>query len=288
MLLLTLLFLDESQLGNLPSYISRERSEFGGVGGTLIMGERLQKVLSQWGIASRRQAEQMIVDGRVSINGQIAQLGQRADPICDAILVDGRPLVMPVRPLPLTLLLHKPIGVVSTCNDPQGRPTVLDLLPPEWQTSQGLHPVGRLDTSSTGALLLTNDGQFTFYLTHPSHHVSKTYHVWVQGHPPGSVLRQWRRGIILDGYQTLPAHVKVLSQQIGESGESTCLEITLWEGKNRQIRRTAQHLGFPVLRLHRVAIGPIQLGALPKGQYRLLQPSEIHALKVPICRAGLL
>lgn len=237
--------------------------------------ERLQKILSQWGVASRRQAEEMISSGRVRLNGEIASLGQKADPSRDQIEVDGRPIQLRDRPKSLYLLMHKPLGVVSTCDDPEGRPTVLDLLPPQWQGDLGLHPVGRLDTYSSGALLLTNDGNVTFALTHPSHEVSKTYQAWVQGHPSDSTLKQWREGVPLDGQLTLPAQVSVLQT----TADATNLEIVLREGRNRQIRRMATQLGHPVVRLHRVAIGAIYLGSLPKGDVRSLNEHEVRFLR---------
>lgn len=244
------------------------------------MEERLQKILSQWGIASRRQAEAMIQAGRVQCNGIVAELGQKADPQKDAIAVDGKPIQPLDRPNLTYLLLNKPLGVVSTCDDPQGRATVMHLLPPELRTGQGIHPVGRLDTDSTGALLLTNDGELTFALTHPRHNIPKTYHVVVQGHPPESVLQQWRRGVVLDGRKTLPASLRLLAQQ----EDRTKIEIILREGRNRQIRRMTEQLGYPVLKLHRTAIGPIQLqpplaAALPMGRYRLLKQLEIRFLQ---------
>lgn len=242
------------------------------------MTERLQKILSQWGVASRRQAEQMILDGRVRLNGEIVQLGQRADPEEDSIEVDGKPIQPDNRPALMYLLLHKPAGVVSTCHDPQGRSTVLDALPTSLR-HVGLHPVGRLDTASTGALLLTNDGAVTACLTHPRHSVPKTYQVWVQGHPSEAALRQWRQGVLLDGRITRPAEVWVLDAQ--QSG-STLLEIVLREGRNRQIRRVAEQFGFPVIKLHRVAIGSIRLGRLPSGQYRKLHPDEVAFLRAQV------
>lgn len=242
------------------------------------MTERLQKILSQLGIASRRQAEQMIADGRVRLNGQVVQLGQKADPEFDQIEVDGKLIRSSHRPQLIYLLLHKPLGVVSTCDDPQGRSTVLDLLPPEWNRT-GIYPVGRLDINSTGALLLTNDGRVTFCLTHPRHSVSKTYRVWVQGQPELAKLDQWRRGIWLEGRMTRPAQVRVLDSR---QPDRTLLEIKLQEGRNRQIRKVAEQLGHPVLRLHRVAIGPILLGSVPSGQYRSLTPGEIEYLQAQV------
>lgn len=245
------------------------------------MDARLQKILSQWGIASRRQAEKMIQQGRVRLNGQVVQLGQTANPQCDRIEVDGVVIKPSHRPDLVYLLLHKPAGVVSTCSDPQGRKTVLDLLPLELRRSRGIHPVGRLDFDSTGALLLTNDGELTFRLTHPKHCIPKTYQVWVKGIPEASTLEAWRRGVVLDGRKTLPASVRVLEQQ-GTS--QTLVEVILQEGRNRQIRRVAALLGYPVIQLHRTAIGSIQLNApglspLQCGHYRPLNESEIRFLR---------
>lgn len=248
------------------------------------MDERLQKLLSQWGIASRRHAEQMILAGRVRVNGNVAYLGQKADPQSDRIEVDGKLLKKANRPQLIYLLLNKPTGVVSTCDDPQGRPTVLDLLPAELRKDRGIYPVGRLDADSTGAILLTNDGNLTFGLLHPRHGVSKTYHVWVQGQPPENILRAWRQGILLDGKKTLPAQVRVLKKRAG--GTQTLLEVVLKEGRNRQIRRMAEQLGYPVIRLHRVAIGPIQLQLpgepLLPSHYRPLKDWEIDFLKTQV------
>ena len=238
------------------------------------MAQRVQKILSQWGIASRRQAEQMILAERVRLNGSIVKLGQKANPQIDCLEVDGKPVELANRPQLLYFLLSKPIGVLSTCRDPQNRPTVLELFPTSLG-QQGIHPVGRLDKDSTGALLLTNDGELTEKLTHPRYHLPKTYHVWVDGHPPESLLQMWRQGIILDGQKTLPAQVNVLKRHT----QQTLLQIVLTEGRNRQIRRVAQHLGCEVLKLHRTAIGTIQLGALPNGHYRCLTSREIHRLK---------
>jgi 23S rRNA pseudouridine2605 synthase len=240
------------------------------------MDERLQKILAQWGVTSRRGAEQMILDGRVRLNGNVVQLGQKADPNRDWIEVDGQLLQPESRPELIYLLLHKPAGVVTTCNDPQNRETVLDLLPSQLRQDYKVYPVGRLDADSTGALLLTNDGTVTFCLTHPRHSVPKTYHVWVQGRPPESVLEAWRKGVMLSDRLTLPAEVRVLES---DKDTQTLLEIVLREGRNRQIRRVAAQLGFPVLQLHRVAIGSIQLQQLPSGQYRPLQDTEINFLQ---------
>ncbi len=238
------------------------------------MAERLQKILSQWGIASRRKAEVMIRAGRVQVNGAVATLGQQADPEQDVIAVDGIPISPEQCPQKIYILLHKPRGVVSTCNDPEGRTTVLSLLPPELGQQQGIHPVGRLDAYSTGALLLTNDGSLTYHMTHPRHEVSKVYQVTVEGNPSEPVLNRWRTGLLLEGQQTLPAKVR----RLDKSADSTTLEVVLREGRNRQIRRVAEQLGHPVKRLHRLAIGSIQLGNLSPGAYRKLSEQELKKL----------
>jgi len=241
------------------------------------MTERLQKILSQWGIASRRQAEQIILAGRVRLNGAVAELGQKADPELDRIEVDGKPVRPQNRPDRVYLLLHKPAGVVTTCHDPQQRRIALELIPDSLRQI-GLHPVGRLDSASTGALLLTNDGAVTACLTHPRHSVPKTYRVWVEGQPSAAVLHQWRQGVLLENRRTRPAEIRQLEIQT----DRTCLEIVLREGRNRQIRRVAAQLGHPVLELHRLAIGPIQLGKLASGQYRRLDLAEIEFLQAQV------
>lgn len=244
------------------------------------MTQRVQKILSQWGIASRRQAEKLILAGRVRLNGKVITLGQTADLTIDELEVDGQLLQPNNRPQFIYVLLNKPVGVISTCEDPRNRRTVLDLLPPQLRNGQGIHPVGRLDIDSTGALLMTNDGALTETLTHPRYHLPKTYQVWVQGHPSESVLQKWREGIMLLGKKTLPAQVNILKRH----HQQTLLQVILTEGRNRQIRRIAQHLGFEVLKLHRSAIGLIQLHPsndlpLSRGDYRFLKDFEIHFLK---------
>ncbi len=253
------------------------------------MPERVQKILSQWGIASRREAERLITAGRVQLNGRPVRLGDKADPQRDQLTVDGRPVA--ARPTPCYLLLHKPAGYLSTCADPHGRPTVLDLLPPALRTGQGLHPVGRLDADSTGALLLTNDGALTLALTHPRYHVPKTYRVWVAGRPSAKTLEQWRAGVLLDDRPTLPVRLWVLERH----ADKTLLEVVLVEGRNRQIRRVAAQLDHPVLQLHRTAIGTLTLttasgATLPSGHYQTLTAEALgHSLNldwrkpVPAC-----
>lgn len=242
------------------------------------MAARLQKILSQWGIASRRQAEQLILAGRVRINGSVAVLGQTAEPATDRIEVDDTLLTLQTRPQPVYLLVNKPIGIISTCRDPQGRTTVLELLPPELKACEGIHPVGRLDIDSSGALLLTNDGELTFRLTHPRHSISKTYEVWVKGQPSSDIIDAWQQGIDLDGQYTLPARVRIVKRK----DDNTLLRIVLTEGRNRQIRRVAAQLGYPVLYLHRTKIGNISVDgdrSLSLGSYRHLQLAEVRSLQ---------
>ena len=247
------------------------------------MDERVQKILSRWGVAARRQVEQLIQQGRVEVDGTVAYLGQKVDPTTVQISIDGA-VVNPVEcPQRIYLLMNKPRNVISTCDDPQGRRTVLDLLPLIYQ-GQGIHPVGRLDAESTGALLLTNDGDLTFYLTHPRHHIPKTYQVWVEGYPSQDALKQWQQGVLLEGQRTLPADISILKSH---SDDRTLLEIVLKEGRNRQIRRIAEQLGHPVQRLHRTAIGSIRLQSATQPQlrsvcYRPLTNFEIGFLKSQI------
>lgn len=240
------------------------------------MPDRLQKILSRHGIASRREAEQMILAGRVAVNGnKVTELGTKADPESDRIEVDGK-LLQTNAPKFVYLLLNKPIGVMSTCDDPQGRKTVLDILPSQYRH---VYPVGRLDYNSSGALILTNNGDFANYLMHPRHHVPKTYEVWVKDIPSDRIIKQWQDGVILDGKRTLPASVNI--QQIERckyQTPRTQLQIVLSEGRNRQIRRVAEQLGHPVLSLHRVAIATISLETLKVGAYRLLIDQEIETL----------
>ncbi len=236
------------------------------------MLDRLQKILSRYGIASRREAEQIILSGRVKVNGiKIVELGTKADPTSDRIEVDGK-LLQIQAPKFIYLLLHKPTGIVCTCDDPQGRQTVIDILPPAYRH---LYPVGRLDYNSSGALILTNDGEFANQMMHPRHHIPKTYSVWVKGIPSDRALNLWRSGVILDGKITKPALVNLIKVE----RDCTHLQITISEGRNRQIRRIAEQIGHPVVKLHRVAIAEINIDQLRSGQYRLLTNQEIQKLK---------
>ena len=231
--------------------------------------ERLQKVLASAGIASRRDCEELISAGRVSVNGRVVRvLGARVDPEHDEIAVDGRPIG---RLGPRTyVLLHKPPGVVSTVDDPQGRPTVIDLV----DLPVRLFPVGRLDYESEGLLLLTDDGELTQRLTHPSYEVEKEYRALLDRMPTPDALREWRAGVMLDGVRTAPAWVEVLEHD--DSG--AWVRVVLHEGRKRQIREVARLLGYNVLRLIRVREGPLSLGDLPVGAWRRLSAEEVEAL----------
>jgi pseudouridine synthase len=241
--------------------------------------ERLQKLLAAAGHGSRRSAENLLRDGRVQVNGQLARLGDRADLLHDSVTVDGRALRAP--PASLTLLLNKPPGVLCTCHDPRGRLTVLDLLPPDLRFGAGLHPVGRLDGESRGALLLSNDGDLTLRLTHPRYGHRKTYRVWVRGRPSPATLDLWRAGVPLDGRPSLPVRLRRLRQSAtgpgAGGGEATLLELEMGEGRNRQIRRTADALGHPVLDLQRWAIGSLPCDDLAEGEWRILSQPELDA-----------
>jgi len=230
--------------------------------------ERLQKLIAAAGLCSRRHSEELLRTGRVRVNGNVVGLGDRADPGRDRISVDGRPLQPAASSL--TLLINKPAGLLCTCHDPRGRATVIDLLPEELARGQGLHPVGRLDADSRGALLLSNDGQLTLRLTHPRYGHDKTYRIWVAGHPDPGTLARWRAGVTLDGQPSRPVRIRRLAERDGASQ----LELVMREGRNRQIRRTADQLGHPVLDLQRIGIGSIRLADLPEGRWRKLQPQE--------------
>ncbi|MBR6376550.1 MAG: rRNA pseudouridine synthase [Oscillospiraceae bacterium] len=234
------------------------------------MKERLQKLIASAGLCSRRRAEEWISQGKVTVNGGLARLGDTADPALDEILVEGKPL--PAAPEErTTVLLYKPRGYVTTLSDERGRPTVAQLLPPELGR---LYPVGRLDQFSEGLLLMTNDGALAKTLTHPSGEVSKTYHLWVSGWQD-KALALLRRPIVLDGYAIQPPLVKQIWQREGLA----LLEITIHEGRNRQIRRMAQAAGLTPTRLKRVAEGPLALGDLKPGQWRRLSEAELNSLQ---------
>ncbi len=268
-------------------------------------GERLQKILARAGVASRRAAEAMIAAGRVRVNGAVVtQMGVRVDPRTDRIEVDGRPLKLPpsgagAEDAPVYILLNKPAGVVSTVKDTHGRPTVIDLVTARpaaehapkgtarqagktaymgkarQAPAQRIYPVGRLDSDTTGLLLLTNDGELTFRLTHPRYGVEKEYRALVKGRPDAQALQRLREGVDVEGQTTAPAEVRV----VGTQGDDTWLQIVIHEGRKRQVRLMCEAVGHPVIELQRVRFGPIRLGDLPVGGWRHLAVHEVHALK---------
>ena len=227
-------------------------------------GERLQKVLAQRGYGSRRLCEELIAAGRVRVNGDVAVLGRRIHVDTDQVEVDGHPVG--VRPGLVYYLLNKPAGVVSTVSDTHGRPTVVELVP----ATPPVHPVGRLDADTEGLLVLTNDGDLTHRLTHPSFGVEKEYLAHVDGELSPGTLRRLRTGVELDDGITAPA--KVAQPQAG------MLRITIHEGRNRQVRRMCDAVGHPVLRLVRVRIGPLRDRSLAPGQWRVLDGAEVRQL----------
>lgn len=234
------------------------------------MEERIQKIMAQAGIGSRRACEEIIVAGRVSVNGKVALLGQKADPALDKIVVDGRQLK--ISHSHIYIALHKPRGVVSTTDEEFGRQTVLDLVPVDAR----LYPVGRLDIDSEGLVLLTNDGELANLLTHPRFGHTKEYRVLVARQPNIDQLEAWRHGIILeDGYKTSPAQVKIEST----FGKGAWLRVILNEGRKRQIREMGAKTGLPVVRIIRIRIGTLQLGSLKPKLWRYLTPAEVIALK---------
>jgi 23S rRNA pseudouridine2605 synthase len=236
--------------------------------------QRLQKILSAAGVASRRLSEELIAQGRVQVNGKtVTELGTKADPHGDEIKVDGRRIQAARRRR--YILLYKPRGYITTRSDPQGRPTVMDLL-------KGVHeyvyPVGRLDYDSEGLLLLTNDGELAARLTHPRHEVDKVYEARVRGVPDAHVLERLEKGVTIDGRRTAPARVRVAEPQQRQSGEQTVVELTIHEGRQRQVRKMFDSVGHPVVRLRRVRIGPIDDPNIPPGHWRELTGPEIARL----------
>lgn len=239
------------------------------------MMERLQKLLSIAGVASRRASEELITQGRVEVNGEVVRtLGSKADPITDVIKVDGRRLRLDIRPR--YILLNKPKNVVTTRKDPEGRRTVIDLLK---GVREYVYPVGRLDYDSEGLLLLTSDGDLAAKLTHPRHAVERVYEAIVTGEPTEESLEKLRRGIFLDGSRTAPAQVKRAGSVGKGRHELARLTITLREGRNRQVRRMCASIGHPVRKLTRTRMGPIKLADLRPGHWRDLTEREIRLLR---------
>ncbi len=228
-------------------------------------GERLQKVLARAGFGSRRTCEELIASGRVRVNGDVAELGRRVDVDVDQVRVDGA--LVGVRPGHVHLLLNKPTGVVTTADDPQGRPTVVSLVPDDPR----VFPVGRLDMDTEGLLLLTNDGDLAHRLTHPSFGVEKEYIAHVDGEPTRGAVRRLREGVELEDGMTAPAGANLLAPSI--------LRITIHEGRNRQVRRMCEAIGHPVKRLIRTRIGPLSDRSLKPGSWRELTQAELRALE---------
>ena len=228
-------------------------------------GERLQKLLARAGFGSRRACEVLIERGRVTVNGDVAVLGQRIDPEHDRVAVDDIPVS--TRAGLVYYLLNKPGGVVTTARDPEGRPTVIDLVPLEPR----VYPVGRLDADTEGLLLLTNDGDLTHHLTHPSFGVEKEYVVHVEGRPSPAALRRLREGVELEDGLTAPARAALIPPEM--------IKLTIHEGRNRQVRRMCAAVGHPVVRLVRTRIGPIAERRLKPGQWRPLTQAEVRALE---------
>ena len=242
------------------------------------MTERLQKILSARGMASRRKAEELIRAGQVSVNGVTASLGDCADPETDDIRVAGQPLA--VREKNVYILLNKPRGYVTTLSDERGRPDVAGLVA---DCGERVYPVGRLDMDSEGLLLLTNDGELANRIMHPASHINKVYRVTVRPDITDEQAAELSAGVkIGENTTTLPATVIVLEKQPGR----VVLQITISEGKNRQIRRMCEAVGLEVVRLKRIAVGPIKLGMLQPGRWRDLKSSELIALRGAITKAG--
>lgn len=230
---------------------------------------RLQKFMSECGVASRRKSEELIEQGRVKVNGLKASLGDKVDPIRDKVVVQGK--IIRSNEQKMYIMLHKPRGFVTTMNDEQGRKCVADLVS---DAGVRLFPVGRLDRNSEGLLLMTNDGDFSNLLTHPSSHVAKVYRVTVKENVSEEMINKIVSGIMIDGRKTLPCEVSVITKE----ADRTVLRFVLYEGRNREIRKMCEEVGLTVIRLKRTEISGIKLGMLPQGRWRELTEKEVHRL----------
>ncbi|QDX93730.1 rRNA pseudouridine synthase [Brevibacillus laterosporus] len=236
------------------------------------MEERLQKVLAQAGVASRRSCEELIKQGRVKVNGQvITELGTKVTASVDQILVDNKSIAQEEH---VYVLLHKPTGVITSMSDPEGRKTVRDLIK---QIPQRVYPVGRLDFDTSGLLIMTNDGELANRLAHPSFEMDKVYRAWVKGIPTSESVLRLAKGIKLEDGMTSPGKAKILERDTNKN--RTLLELTIHEGRNRQVRRMCQAIGHPVVTLQRIRISFLMLGNLGLGSYRFLQKEEVERLQ---------
>lgn len=241
-------------------------------------GIRIQKVLSDNGILSRRKAEEAVLQKRVTVNGRLCEIGRKVDPRRDVIALDGQVVALQRNKKNVYIMLNKPRGYITTTSDEQGRRCVTDLLA---DAPARVYPVGRLDKTSEGLLLLTNDGEFANAIMHPRYHISKAYRVTMRPEPTEDQLIALSTGVNLDGKLTLPAAVHVLSKGEGKAA----VQLTIYEGRNRQVRRMCEALGLEVARLRRVAVGPVKLGMLAPGKWRELTPAELAALRGALRKA---
>lgn len=234
------------------------------------MLQRLQKIIAEMGITSRRKAEGLILEGRVTVNGKVAGIGMKADPLKDHVKVDGKLLTRPEKKV--YLVFNKPRGVVTSLSDPEGRPTVHDFLK---GIRERVFPVGRLDYDSEGMLLLTNDGDFSHAVLHPSKKIPKTYLAKIKGALDQDAMEKLRTGIKLDGVLTAPAKARF----IRKTENNSWIEMTIYEGRKRQIRRMLERVGHPVIRLMRIRIDGIEMGSLKPGKYRPLSEAEMKRIQ---------
>ena len=231
---------------------------------------RLQKLIADCGVASRRKAEELIAEGKVHVNGRIAEIGDKVDPAVDKVTVGGKKLV-PQNARKVYIMLHKPRGFITTMDDEMGRKCVAELVD---NIGERVFPVGRLDRDSEGMLLMTNDGDFANRISHPRSHVSKTYRVTVRQQVTEDMLAKLAEGLMIDGQMTLPADVNLITKEENRN----VLQITLYEGRNRQIRKMCEELGLDVIRLKRIAVGNVKLGMLKPGDWRDLSEDELRSL----------
>ena len=232
---------------------------------------RLQKMLADCGVASRRKSEELIKAGKVKVNGRVAEIGDKVDPVNDKVYVSGRRVTGTARPQLRYIMLNKPRGVLTTMSDEKGRKCVADLIK---DIPERVYPIGRLDRDSEGMLLLTNDGEFANHIMHPKKHVNKVYRVTVRPNINDEQVNKLESGVVIDGRKTAPAQVRVVTREEGRA----VLEVVIREGRNRQIRKMCDAVGLEVARLKRTAIGGVKLGGLRSGMYRDLTDIEVRKL----------